>query len=218
MESEKTNPQEPFSSGGGEDHRPPICVYDVFFDLPHPAAFSTDKALVIDPPVTLSQLLSDEMYSPDNISRISRFAFPEYDAVKSMQQLASEQEGLLTSRGRTFGANLSKHDIYSVDFVVHHHTFSLLLSDGRTRVHGHVRRYLPPHSDSSVRTDVGRRRPRAMILLTRAIGGERFYASLLKTVEVVKMEARVRGGGCFAKNGKNRGDPARNFLHAVFNG
>lgn len=214
---EITNPQEPFSSGGGGDaskDRPPSCVFDLFFDLPHPAAFSTDKALVIDPPVTLSQLLSEEMYSPDNISRISRFAFPEYDAVKSTQQLASEQE--LTSRGRTFGANLSKYDIYTVDFVAHHHTFSLLLSDGRTRVHGHVRRYLPPHSDCALRTDVGRRRPRAMILLTRAMGCERFYSSLLKTVEVVKMENSVCGSGCFASNGKNR-DPTRNFLHYVFN-
>ena len=205
----KENPQEPFSSGGGDT---PTSVYDLFFDLPHPVAFP-DKAIVIDPPVTLSPLLSEEMLSPTNISTIFRFAFPEHDAVNPTQQLASEQEGLLTSRGRTFGANLSKHDIYSVDFVSHHHTFSLLLSDERTRVHAHVRRYLPPHSDSSVRTDVGRRRPRAMILLTRAIGGERFYISLLKTVEAVMMEARVCGSGFFAKNG----DPARNILHAVFN-
>jgi hypothetical protein len=34
---------------------------------------------------------------------------------------------------------------------------------------------------------VGRRRPRAMILLTRAMGGERFYASVLKWVEGVSM-------------------------------
>jgi hypothetical protein len=210
MKSE-TNPQEPFSSSGGDDLRLPVCVYDLFFDLPHPTAM--DKTRVIDPPVTLSPILSEEMYNPDNISRISRFAFPEYDAVTQTQQLASEQEGLLTSRGRTFGANLSKHDIYSVDFVVHHHTFSLLLSDGRTRVHGHVRRYLPQHSDSPARTDVGRRRPRAMILLTRAIGGERFYSSLLKTVEAIMMEARVSDSGSIAKNR----DPVRNFLHAAFN-
>lgn len=91
------------------------------------------------------------------------------------------QEGkLLTSRGRTFGAHLMKHDVYHVDFVVHHHTFSLVLADGKTRVHGHVRRYLPTHVDSVSRMDVGRRRPRAMVLLTRAMGGERFYSSVLK--------------------------------------
>ena len=86
----------------------------------------------------------------------------------------------LTSGGRTFVANLTKHDVYQLDFIVHHHTFSMLLSDGRTRVHGHVRRYLPTHNDALARTNVGRRRPRAMVVLTRALGGERFYSSLLK--------------------------------------
>ena len=56
----------------------------------------------------------------------------------------------------------------------------MLLSDRRTRVHGHVRRYLQGDGDELERTDVGRRRPRAMVLLTRAVGGERFYSSLLK--------------------------------------
>lgn len=201
------NPQEP----GSKLDRPPVCVYDLFFDLPHPTA--TEKTRIIDPPVTLSPILSEEMYKPDNISRLARFAFPEYDEVAQLQQLASEQEGLLTSRGRTFGANLSKYDIYSIDFVVHHHTFSLLLPDGRTRVHGHVRRYLPQHSDSAGRTDVGRRRPRAMIILTRAIGGERFYTSLLKTVESLMIKARAGDSGSLTQSR----DPVRNFLHAVFN-
>ena len=132
------------------------------------------------------------MYNPDNITRISRLAFPEYDdssseAVNEMASVAghmhkihAHNEGNLTSRGRTFGANLMKHDVYHVDFVTHHHTFSLLLGDGKTRVHGHVRRYLPMHEDSIGRMDVGRRRPRAMIVLTRAMGGERFYSSVLK--------------------------------------
>ena len=209
----ETNPQEPFSSSsdGSKLDRPPICVYDLFFDLPHPTA--TEKSRIIDPPVTLSPMLSEEMCRPDNMSRLTRFAFPEYDAVAQTQQLASEQEGLLTSRGRTFGANLSKYDIYSIDFVAHHHTFSLLLSDGRTRVHGHVRRYLPQHADSSGRTDVGRRRPRAMLLLTRAIGGERFYTTLLKTVEAFMLKAHVGGSGSLTKSR----DPVRNFLHSVFN-
>ena len=206
-----TNPQEPFSSSGGDGKldRPPVCIYDLFFDVPHPSAIS-DKARVIDAPVTLSTTLSEDMCKPDNISRISRFAFPEYEVSQSQQ---NEQEGLLTSRGRTFRANLSKYDIYSVDFVVHHHTFSMLLSDGQTRVHGHVRRYLPQHPDSSARSDVGRRRPRAMILLTRAIGGERFYTSLLKTVEAFMIKARSSGIGSLKKNR----DPVRNFLHTVYN-
>ena len=89
-------------------------------------------------------------------------------------------DGKLSSRGRTFGANLMKHDVYHVDFITHHHTFALVLSDGKTRVFGHVRRYLPSHVDSPMRVDIGRRRPRCMVLLTRAMGGERFYSSILK--------------------------------------
>lgn len=155
------------------------------------------------------------MYTPENITRLSRFAFPEYDDTSpdAQQELAAIRQKLLTSRGRTFGAHLMKHDVYHVDFVVHHHTFSLLLSDGKTRVHGHVRRYLPPHVDSVSRMDVGRRRPRAMILLTRAMGGERFFSSVLKTVEAVTVESQVNKKGCFAK----KKDPVRSFLHALFN-
>jgi len=89
-------------------------------------------------------------------------------------------DGKLSSRGRTFGANLMKHDVYHVDFITHHHTFALVLSDGKTRIFGHVRRYLPSHVDSPMRVDIGRRRPRCMVLLTRAMGGERFYSSILK--------------------------------------
>jgi len=124
-----------------------------------------------------------------------------------------QEEGRLSSRGRTFGANLMKYDVYHVDFVVHHHTFSILLSDGKTRVHGHVRRYLPTHEDSVSRMDVGRRRPRAMILLTRAMGGERFYSSVLKSAESITVESQVNKRGCFAK----KKDPTRSFLHALFN-
>ena len=163
--------------------RLPFCVYDLFFNLPHPAAPAevSDRAQIIDPPVILCPLLNEEMCNPDNVTRLSRFAFPEHDESSlKEQEETTTNETINFSRGRTIGANLTKHDVYLVDFVVHHHTFSILLSDGKTRVHGHVRRYLPPHSDALSRTDVGRRRPRAMVLLTRTIGGERFYASVLK--------------------------------------
>ena len=89
-------------------------------------------------------------------------------------------DGKLSSRGRTFGANLMKYDVYHVDFISSYHTFAILLSDGKTRVFGHVRRYLPTHVDSAIRMDVGRRRPRVLIILTRAMGGEQFYSSVLK--------------------------------------
>ncbi len=171
------------NSNGNNNKQLPTCIFDLYLDLPHPAASTTDRAKIIDPPVTISPQLTTEMYNPENISRLSRLAFPEYDELSSdaTSELASLRTGgRLTSRGLSTSANLMKHDVYHVDFTVHHHTFTILLADGQTAVHGHVRRYLPTHVDSMGRMDVGRRRPRAMILLTRAVGGERFYTSVLK--------------------------------------
>ena len=221
------NPQDP-PAGAPDDSRPPpptrgglritpstlpTCAYDLYLDLPHPAATARDRARIVDPPVTVSQSLYDEMYDPDNVLRLSKFAFPEYDeAGPSEAGYRARQRGGVTSRGQAVGANLTRHDVYLVDFGACHHTFSLLLSDGRTRVHGHVRRYLPPHADAVGRADVGRRRPRAMVLLTRAVGGERFYGSVLKTCEAVALEASAGGRGCYAR----RKDPVRAFLHALF--
>ena len=48
------------------------------------------------------------------------------------------------------------------------------------RVHAHVLRYLPAHSDVHSRYDVARRSERAMVLMTRSVGGTNFYATLLK--------------------------------------
>jgi hypothetical protein len=61
-----------------------------------------------------------------------------------------------------------------------HHTFALDLSDGITKLHGHVLRYLPVHYEAKTRADVGRRGVRAMIILTRASGGDKFYTAILK--------------------------------------
>ncbi|KAL9189789.1 hypothetical protein ACHAXT_009464, partial [Thalassiosira profunda] len=219
------NPQEPPSrpaypaycneaSHTRTKRRLPTCIFDLHLDLPHPAAASTDRARIVDPPVAVCPLVVEEMCHPVNLSRLSRLAFPEYDdANVDALNDASAARGVLTSKGRTCGAHLTKYDVYHVDFAGHHHTFSLLLSDGNTRVHGHVRRYLPPHADAAARMDVGRRRPRAMVLLTRAVGGERFYASVLKTAEAIQVESQVNRRGCFAK----KRDPARAFLHALFN-
>ena len=67
----------------------------------------------------------------------------------------------LTSRGVALGANLTRHDVYLVDFSPGHHTLSLTLGgndDGGgknvpVRVHGHVRRYLPRHANARSRVD-----------------------------------------------------------------
>ena len=178
-----TNPQEPplstSSSSDNNNKQLPTCIFDLFLDLPHPAASTTDRAQLIDPPITISSRLQTEMYNPDNITRLSKLAFPEYD-IDVESDVVTGGMGKLSSKGRTFGANLMKYDVYQLDFCTCHHTFALLLNDGKTRVFGHVRRYLPRHVDSVTRMDVGRRRPRVMILLTRAMGGERFYSSILK--------------------------------------
>jgi len=164
------NPQEPPPSSAGDRRSSrlkitpetlPTCAYDLYLDLPHPAATTRDRARIVDPPVTISQSLYDEMYDPDNVLRLSRFAFPGYDeSGASEASYRARQRGGVTSRGQSVGANLTRHDVYLVDFGACHHTFSLLLADGRTRVHGHVRRYLPPHADAVGRADVGRRQPR----------------------------------------------------------
>ena len=203
-----TNPQEPpphsnnsSNSNNNNNKQLPTCIFDLFLDLPHPAATTTDRAQLIDPPITISSQLQTEMYNPENISRLSKLAFPEYDTnldnnnsgVESSSssyhhkndngdtmKSGGQNMGKLSSKGRTFGANLIKYDIYQLDFCTVQHTFAIVLNDGKTRVFGHVRRYLPRHVDSMTRMDVGRRRPRVMILLTRAMGGERFYSSILK--------------------------------------
>jgi hypothetical protein len=231
------------SNNNNNRRRLPACVYDLFLDLPHPGGSASPDyaARMIDPPVEMMPAsLASGVRKPDSIFRLSRLAFPEYDdrdrgggaQSQSLQHQQQQQQsggaggvgvgggggtttkaGALTSRGLALGANLTGNDLYLVDFAPHHHTFSLLLSDGTTRVHGHVRRYLPPHADSHSRADVGRRGPRAMVLLTRAVGGERFYASVLKTAEAIRVESRVGGRGAHG----SRRDPVRSFLHALFN-
>lgn len=89
------------------------------------------------------------------------------------------------SRGKGIGArdrgdHLNRLDIYVLGYRSERHTFTLLLSDGVTKMFGHVLRYLPTHSCAKARADVGRRGVRAMILLTRAAGGDQFYTAILK--------------------------------------
>jgi hypothetical protein len=62
-----------------------------------------------------------------------------------------------------------------------HFTFSMQLQSG-TRLHGHVRRYLPPNHLAPTRYDVGRRGERALVLLTRCAGADTLYAAILKYV------------------------------------
>lgn len=76
--------------------------------------------------------------------------------------------------------HLNKRDVYLVGFRSERHTFSLVLRDGVTKLYGHTLRYLPRHRNSKTRSDVGRRGVRAMVILTRAVGGDGFYTAVLK--------------------------------------
>lgn len=76
--------------------------------------------------------------------------------------------------------DLNKLDVYLLGFKSERHTFSVLLQDGETRLYGHTLRYLPCHRNSKARADTGRRGVRAIVILTRATGGDQFYTALLR--------------------------------------
>ena len=111
---------------------------------------------------------------------------------------------------------LNKFDMYLQDYLFSHrsfggayHSFAMQLSSGH-RVYGHVRRYLSHHIAAESRIDVGRRGVRAMVLLTRATGGENFYHSLLKTVESLSSHRYALN-----KDLQFQSQPEQKFLHAI---
>lgn len=146
----------------------PWPLYDLFLDLPHPAASpSCPPPSVIASPSRSEDEVQKELGTSESIGRIARFAFPEFD-----DQLPPPPTPPPESPG------LNRYDVYSTKGF-QRHTFSLQLSNGQ-RVHGHVRRYLPTHQQATFRYDVGRRGMRALVLLTRASAGDSTYAALLK--------------------------------------
>ncbi len=108
------NPQEPPSAASshesmGNKRRLPLCIYDIFFDIPHPSVIASAvdatrnvvglnndrqdvRARIIDAPVVVCPLVVEELYNPDNITRISRFAFPEFDENQSSEYALCEVE------------------------------------------------------------------------------------------------------------------------------
>ena len=102
------------------------------------------------------------------------------------------------------------------------HTFSHRLIDG-TVVHGHVRRYHPlAGGETCRRRDVGRRCPRALVILTRhPAGGSRTYGALLRCMEALVVKGgRGRGGGGEDKscttNKEEDDDGMRYLLHSAY--
>ena len=101
-----------------------------------------------------------------NVSRVARFAFPEFDDALA-QKIPRDRE-------------LNRFSQYAMQpKTFQHYTFSLQLQSG-VRLHGHVRRYLPAHNIAKSRYDVGRRGERALVLLTRSSGGDLVYSAILK--------------------------------------
>ena len=134
-------------------------LWDLFLEVPHPQA----SQAVNKPPAVLespSKSAIEELLSSEAHSRIARFCFPEFN-----DQSPAPSPG-----------ELNRHDVY-VTKGFQHHSFSLQLSTG-DRVQGHVRRFLPNRVPE--RQDVGRRGVRALVILTRASGGDTLYAGMLK--------------------------------------
>lgn len=148
--------------------REPWPLYDLFLDVPHPAASaSCPKPFWISSPVR-DDALMDELRK--TLPQISCFAFPEHDQ-STMPAPQPPSPG---------SAALNRFDYYATqNKAFQQFTFSLQLSTG-VRLHGHVRRYLPPHLTARSRYDVGRRGERALVILTRAGGADLLYASILK--------------------------------------
>ena len=147
-------------------------LFDLFLDLPHPAASQS-----CPPPVLIP---SPEPSAGDDLSQriqqIALFAFPEYEHIQSSSPLSSSS---LSSPDGT-ASPLNRHDRYAMQVPgFQQFTFTLQVQSG-TRVFGHVRRYLPVHPRAPSRYDVGRRGERALVLLTRARGADRLYAAMLK--------------------------------------
>ena len=149
-----------------QQQRPPWPLYDLFLDIPHPAASKQCPGPFVIPaaPGGSNGLEQSEIQS--FLPQIARFAFPEYEGP--------------TSASVDAGAALNRYDVYAMQLPGFlHFTFSLQLQSGQ-RLHGHVRRYMPPHLTARTRYDVGRRGERALVLLTRQVGADALYAAVLK--------------------------------------
>jgi hypothetical protein len=58
------------------------CVFDLFIDIPHPAAsLQNERAHIIEPPGQCHPGVL-ELFDSASISRIAMFSFPDYDAEK----------------------------------------------------------------------------------------------------------------------------------------
>lgn len=148
----------------GHTQQTALPLFDLYLDLPHPAAAKSSPPPMIYGAPSTSPEMEQELNS--NLSRIGRFAFPEFDDA--------------ISQGIPRDIEVNRFSQYAMQpKAFQQFTFSLQLQSG-VRVHGHVRRYLPMHPGTKIRYDVGRRGERALVLLTRANGGDLVYSAILK--------------------------------------
>jgi hypothetical protein len=138
-------------------------LYDLFLDVPHPAASpSCPKPFWIDSPVRDDAIMQE---LSKTVPQIACFCFPEHE------------NDAVAFQGKV---HLNRFDYYAMqNKPFQSFTFTLQLGSG-VRLHGHVRRYLPPHLTARTRYDVGRRGERALVILTRAKGADLLYTSILK--------------------------------------
>lgn len=151
-------------------NRQALPFYDYFLDLPHPSASaSCPPPIVVAGPANGPEI---EKELTANLSRIARFAFPEFDD-------AAVSAGTSRIPRDTALNRFSQYAMQPKTFQ--NYTFSMQLQSG-VRLHGHVRRYLPVHEIAKHRYDVGRRGERALVIMTRSSGGDLVYAAVLKYV------------------------------------
>ena len=147
----------------------PLPLFDLFLDIPHPDA----SPLSAQQPIL--KVIGAANLSPEleqNIPQVSRFAFPEY--LETTKSTANENDSKAANSSEL---PLNRWDYYGMqNSPFSSFTFTLQLGDG-SRLHGHVRRYLPLRY---VRYDVGRRGERAAVLLTRCSGADLVFAGMLK--------------------------------------
>ena len=140
-------------------------------------------------------------------------SFTTYSSNKAQEQA---QKGTIALG--PLSPKLNRFDMYIQDYMFSqksftgaYHLFAMQLASGQ-RVYGHVRRYYPHHLQTNGRIDVGRRGVRALVLLTRAAGGEDVYHALLKTVEALSSQRYS-----LDKSLQTQSRPQQHFLHEVHN-
>lgn len=137
-------------------------LFDLFLDLPHPGC-----AAGYTPPLLIKGTAPEEDLS-QQIGQIASFAFPEYDQSQPQPQRAP-------TNGQPLINKYARYAMQAAGFQ--QFTFTLQLQSG-SRVHGHVRRFLP--DGAAGRFDVGRRPERALVILTRISGADLLFTAILK--------------------------------------